>query len=162
MAMVNKTLLLGELLRVIEDDIANSKRLLEATQRLVNDAPGAMQSHSDTSRFQGGILANKQGGQLQEKQDALRSLNIFASSYKDVRSVKIELGAIFTLREDGTQDNFFLLPYGGGQEVIFNGEKYSVITFKSPLTSQLLGKKVGDRVRMTRGGMRVIDVVKIS
>lgn len=159
--MITKSELLAGLLEVVRSDIANGLRLLEATQTLVKDAPGAMQSHSDTSKFQGGILVNRQGEILQQKQEHLRLLSSFISTQGGTVFQKIEVGCAFTIDGDDGPNHFLLLPCFGGQEVVCNNRRYCVITIKSPISGQLIGKKVGERVRLTAGGRREVHVIEI-
>ncbi len=149
-------------LKAIEDDIANSKRLLEATQKMVNDAPGAMQSHSDTSRFQMSILAGRQDEFLFEKQKALRGLQAFVSTIGTSQCSEIKTGSVFTIKDGVDQNHYLLLPFGGGQEVDFEECKYCILTPKSPLTGQLLDKKKGDKVRLTIGGVRTVEIIELA
>jgi len=55
----------------IEKEIAKDEGTLAGLRQASIDAPGAMESHSDTNKFQSGSLANSVGLLIEEKYTAV-------------------------------------------------------------------------------------------
>jgi transcription elongation GreA/GreB family factor len=58
----------------------------------------------------------------------------------------IDLGALVEIEFPGAKEWFFLAPSGGGTEVQHEGTTVTVITPESPLGSQLIGSRVGEKI----------------
>ena len=67
-------------------------------------------------------------------------------------------------KENGRKNGYLLLEAsgGGGASVLYNGEKYMVITAESPLGKALMGKKAGDEVELKTSRLTRYAVESIS
>src|SRR5207249_280819 len=66
----------------------------------------------------------------------------------------IDLCALVELETKGIRSCYFIGPRAGGTEVTHEKKEVLVITPQSPLGQQLMGKKLGDRLRMEIGGSK--------
>lgn len=75
----------------------------------------------------------------------------------------IEIGALVELETDGETTFYFIGPRAGGTEVVQDKKEVLVITPQSPLGSQLIGKKQGERPQLVIAGRkqpaRVVSVL---
>ena len=66
----------------------------------------------------------------------------------------IDIGALVELEADGEKAFYFIGPRAGGTEVVQDRKEILVITPQSPLGSQLLAKKQGDRPQLVLAGRK--------
>jgi hypothetical protein len=146
MALINKQFLIQVVITKLTREIENLELSLGVTHQTINDAPGAMQSHSDTTRFQATNVVNEQSKTLLIKQQALRDLMFFASTHSYSQSDRVELGCVFSVTDGNEETYFILVPGVGGTEIEYNGVEYQVTTPAAPLPSHAMGKKQGDKI----------------
>lgn len=136
-----------------QEAIKKLEKTLEGIKREIIDAPGAMQSHSDTSKFQSGNIAAGVDGSLAQAKDALSwAQRLFA-----IQLDEIAAGCFFTVKGDETM-HFLLLPSGGGDSFQVDGNEVATISRQAPLVASLLGQKKGYSVTFRGRKIEVIDV----
>ncbi len=143
--VINKDVVLQQLIQIIRANLETLVASRDKTREMAIDAPGANQSHSDTSKFQ---LSNVRLG--------LESLRIETdNNASQLSRMKIEscsrvtLGAIFSLHETsgGSQDKYyFLVPAGGGESISIGDMTITSITPGTPIAKACLRKEEGDVV----------------
>ena len=142
---MNKAELFNLATKAIEAEIANGEKAMGSIRQESIDSPGAMQSHSDTNKFQAGHLANNLGTLIEAKH---RSLEEIKSLMKDAENKhdKVGIGSIVEVEDhnSGTHSWYFILPSGGGTEVDYDSKRITSITSTAPFTKCLIGKAVGD------------------
>ncbi|MFH1654332.1 MAG: GreA/GreB family elongation factor [Pseudomonadota bacterium] len=123
---------------------------LKAARQAAVDAPGAMQSHSDTTKFQMGILADNIAKTLEDKKLAIQELTMFAGRRAyHTSSVNIKLGSLVHVKtNDGEIKLYFILPAGSGTEIMDENRHFFVIGPSAPIAAVLLGKSEGDTVTL--------------
>ncbi len=143
---MDKKVILAGILKELEQQRMELQENLDTTKQAAVDAPGAMQSKSDTTKFQMNTLANAMRRSLTDKDQVIHALKDFsASQIKDHDTVQI--GAIVEVKEDnGQQLTYFSLTQGGGTEIHHAGKLITVVTPNAPISAFLLGKKKGDTV----------------
>lgn len=140
---MTKQELLHCIIEELSQEIANAEQNFKMTMQAAADAPGAMQSHSDTTKSQMSRLAEGIQRSINEKNQSLRTLrgmadeNSFSGSYEEVK-----IGSIVeVLSEHDERVSYFILPVGGGIKITDNKRVILTATPQAPLIAALLGKK---------------------
>ena len=160
-----KPAILEKVIELVSGKLKSLGESLNGTNNAINDAPGAMQSHSDTTRSQLTSVMNVAQKSFSDKSEELDLLKRFAS--KDITKIVItesQLGAIIILRKDNkTIENYFLLPGGSGTKVEYEGNQFICLTAVSPLGQALLKKVKGQffllKVGKVSQNVEVIDII---
>ena len=150
---MNKNNVVRALIDRVEAQKEEIEKSLREAQASIIDAPGPMQSHSDTTRYQKAILAGSAASSLREKTLALSALHqilaLDAGKYID----KVQVGTLVTLLdEEDVMENYIIVPHCGGISVEEGIESIVSITPESPLASELLGKARGQSVTFSASG----------
>ncbi len=151
---MDKRVLVSAIIEKLLGEKSQIEAGLAATNKGIDEAPGAMQSHSDTTKFQMNLVANTIARSLQEKEQAIFHLQSFVGTpLNQTATDSVRLGAVVELiTPDGAQKlAYAILPGGAGTDIDFEGWSLTVITPQSPLTRRFIGKKVGDKVEVTFG-----------
>lgn len=142
---MNKEALIGKVAVKIGNEVAELEEGAVSAHAASVDAPGAMQSHSDTSKFQNKVSEDNLVSILQQKKnqyDGVKSLEI-----PTVVS-EIQMGTCILAEDGDIEKRYFMLPGGAGIEVWDDEtlDSYMVITPEVPVGRALLGKKEGIKV----------------
>lgn len=150
-----KNLVLENLVNIREDLVKSRGEYKEAAK----DAPSAMQSHSDTSRFQFNTLAENIDIQIQKLDEAVVLIKELEG-----KSVKTEIGAFVAIKENNEKEHFYLVPEGvGGFEIRWGRLVIKVLAINSPIGKYLFGKKIGDKITMNLPARkREIEILEIK
>ncbi len=140
-------------IEVLRSKIKQNEEILNATQRDVNEAPSAMESHSDTSRYQFAILAQNQGAIINKFTEALYELEKFLENLPAQENKEIGYGSVVEIETDGKVSNYMLIPCEGlgGIEVQSDDKTYTLLSSDSPMATALKQKKVGDKFSLATG-----------
>ncbi|MBI5220874.1 MAG: GreA/GreB family elongation factor [Candidatus Liptonbacteria bacterium] len=170
---MNKQLVLKAILQKIREEEAELKRNLEDTRRAAQEAPGAMESHSDTTRAQMQVRAGELVTLIQDKELAIRELvrlQVQASGqthnlpladrprgeYGDAPAGEtIQPGSLVSVEREGKTAWHLVLNGSGGTVAEVDGQNVLVITPKAPLGRALLGKKAEDVAPLLIGGKEI-------
>jgi transcription elongation GreA/GreB family factor len=107
----------------------------------IDHAPGPMESHSDTTRFQVGQLVSNLSLQLEKLEKA--EVIMRGASNIDSGGI-ISIGSVAELDVDGKNTFIFIVPDGAGGLTVDGDVKISIVSEKSPMSLAILGKKMGD------------------
>lgn len=161
--MIDKKALLILIVQKVEEEILRMESTLGLVHSAINDAPGAMQSHSDTTRFQSSNVANEQTASLFARREALRTIYFFMSTMTMGKDEKIGHGSVVEIVDGDAVLHYFVLPDGGGEEVVLDGCLYIVTTPKAPLIQQLIGKGAGATAFVGLGSRsRLVEVKSVE
>jgi transcription elongation GreA/GreB family factor len=123
------------------------------------DAPGAMQSHSDTSRFQANVLADNMILQAQKIKTAINLIE----NLKIEKGEKIEVGSLVKIKDGGKLKYFYIVPEGvGGFVVNSDGIDIQVVSINSPIGKELFSKSVGKIEIKIAGNIKLIEILEIN
>ncbi|HEY6008695.1 MAG TPA: GreA/GreB family elongation factor [Geobacteraceae bacterium] len=116
----------------------------------------------ETLALEASYLAQGQANRAQEIKHALETYKQLTLQQFDDDSA-IRLTALVTLAgDDNTTRTVFIGPLEGGMRVIDHQTEIVVITPASPLGRDLIGKTVGDRVRIGAGtGGKEFEIVEV-
>ena len=157
-----------ELLQHVIKALIQSKKSAEqsfaVTKQAAIEAPGAMQSHSDTTKSQMGNFAEKVQESIIEKDHAINTLQTMARSDLSSDLSNIRIGSVAeVLTETNERETYFMLPVGGGIKVTDGNRTISVITPRAPLAIALIGKKQGETIKLQVGSrQRKLTIISIQ
>lgn len=138
---------------------------LETTRQAANDAPGAMQSHSDTTKYQMSQLAERIAESLRQREIAIRELVVFTDEGTHGEPAKrIELGSLVEVEvEGGEKKRYIILPAGSGIQITRDDFRILVVMPTAPIAAALLDKRQGDTVNVRLpAGNRTMRIVSIE
>ena len=155
--------LLQCVVETLKREIENAKQSLESTSKAATEAPGAMESHSDTTKSQMSRLADEMQRLISEKSLALHTLQSVAhSGLLSGAGEETQVGSVVeVLTERNGREFYFILPAGGGIEINDNDKIVCVVTPRAPLAVALIGKQQGQTVKV-RIGLQQHDLTIIS
>lgn len=158
---MNKKNLVEKLLTNLQKKAEELGSLFESTRQAAIAAPGAMQSKSDTTKFQMSRLADSllsSHQQIQRCVSALKEIDISKTCKV------IEIGAVAKVEEAKSESYYFILPPDcGGQSIELEGQEVIAIAVESPIAQALLNKKVGDVVNAkVPAGLRTFRIIEIE
>ncbi|MCL5012028.1 MAG: GreA/GreB family elongation factor [Patescibacteria group bacterium] len=114
---------------------------LHSAKQAAIEAPGAMQSHSDTTKFQMNALAGDLQQHMTEKELAIRTLKEYIEKPLPSNEVVTVGSLVQTTSGTNEQTLFFVLPEGNGVRFNYQNTLITIITPRSPLARALLQKK---------------------
>jgi hypothetical protein len=164
MENLSKKDILQKVIISLSESVKKAGQSLSLMNNDINDAPGAMQSHSDTTRFQLTSIVDGLEKSYQEKSKELELLNQFLQT--DFNNSKFDIsviGSVVTIKKSNNLlENYFIVPGGSGIKVDYNGKKIVCITPASPLGKAIIGKKKGQSFAYSIGGMsQNIEMIEI-
>ncbi len=131
--------------KIISKRRQNLNEALNKAKEARDSAPGAMESHSDTSRSQYEKLVGALEQQLKDLEETAKKINLSNKSFP-----LMEIGF------NGEKKKFILVPEGlGGEETA----EIRLLSENSPLGLQLAGKNIGDKFEFNS---QQIEILKIE
>lgn len=161
---MEKDYLKKELIKRYRVRLNETMESLASANRDINEAPGAMQSGSDTTKYQMTSVAN----------DLTRIAETLSGSIISIEGLKkntldiiIRAGSIVTIRRDDkpSVDLYFILPNEavGGEKIEIDGKFYFCINLQSPLGLSLLNKIKGDNVEIKTGNeTSILHIISVE
>jgi len=142
--MIKKEFVINEVIKVLEAKEIELDASIEQTLGQLKNAPTAMESHSDTSRFQLDIILQNLRKRKKDLTEYKRSLKNYNGEKSDTSSA----GSLILLEADKPY-LYLLLPSGAGfTEIKIESEEIIVLGLDTLLGGQLLGLKTGDCVSL--------------
>ncbi len=155
-AGVDKHMLLAALIAQVEAKLEEMRAGYVAARDAVLSSPHVMKSKREVFGQESAYLANALALNIQERELELRTLRGLRLPENPQRVI---LGCLIGLgpEEGDAAEFYFFLPVCGGMEVRAQGEGVvvRVITGGTPIARVLLGKSVGDEVRLPAAPPRV-------
>jgi transcription elongation GreA/GreB family factor len=160
---MTKQELLQCVINALSEGIKKAERSFATTRQAMIEAPGAMQSHSDTTKSQMSRLAEEIQRSINEKQFALYTLQrmVHAGLPPNVR--KVQVGAVVeVLNESKEKEFYFVLPVGGGIKVTDGDKIILVVTPAAPIVAAMIGKQKDQTVKLQVGShQRELTILNI-
>ncbi len=136
---MNKHLILEKVINLFNDKVSAVDAEIKEAREQVKNSPTAMESHSDTSRFQFSILLQnlqKRKDELMQVADQLTRITLETGKYA-------QIGSVVAL--DCGDPSYFLLPKGAGfLEFEIGSTKVIAIGVDTIWGKSLNGHKAGD------------------
>jgi transcription elongation GreA/GreB family factor len=149
--VISKRVIVRQIIEHLTEQLATLAGASRAMHADASDEQNKAEDKYDTRGLETAYLASSQARMATETEQAL-SVYQTLELRKFQENTPIDLTALVELESNGARALYFLGPTTGGVEIDHKGTEVLVITPESPLGQQLLGKKVGDRVKLqTRG-----------
>jgi transcription elongation GreA/GreB family factor len=156
---MDKKALLSLVIKEIEKEKERLGLSLKEAHQAAIDAPGAMQSKSDTTKFQMNLMVDRIKSSIAEKDNAVYLLKRISDSLSIIKEEVVGIGSLVNIeRLGGKHNTYFILPAGGGTSIEYEGKLITVISKNAPITSTLLNKKKGDVIGSDKEKLTVIDL----
>lgn len=145
---MNKATLLTWIVQTLENDMQVLRRAAQAAYEAATAEENIAENKYDTLGLEASYLATGQARRTAEIRQALLTYQqLLLRDYDD--SLGVQVSNLVTLEdEQGEQRLLFLGPEAAGLKIGEGDEQVTVITPRSPLGQQLLGKKVEDEVNL--------------
>lgn len=150
---MTKKVLVKRIIAQLQSEMELYEKAARASHAEATHEQSKAENKYDTRGLEASYLARGQSKQLAELEQAVEQfekLPLRAFGPAD----PIDLGALVELEMKGTHASYFIGPRAGGTEIQFQKQEVLVITPQSPLGQQLIGRKMGDRLRMEIGGSK--------
>lgn len=148
-----------KILRAVSDALAfalgHAEQGLSEVRQMSVDAPGAMQSHSDTTKYQMGVVADGIAAGIAELKNTIRE--ILALSVSDSPETLVLGSTAELVDKDGIRKLYFLFGSAGGTKFNVEGIDGTIITPASPIGQKLSGKARGEYVELREGAPAAIE-----
>lgn len=157
----SKIALRGELVALLEKDLATLERAQRATHEGATHEEAKPENDKDTRALEQSYLARGQASRVEELRTA-----VLECQRMTVRAFgpdePIAIGALVSVQDAESEEErtLWIAPHGGGSRI--GGGSVQVVTPKSPLGGALVGKHAGDDVEVQLGGrVRAMTVSEI-
>jgi hypothetical protein len=156
-----KKMILAELKGCVQQELAALKARMEGTKKRMIEAPGAMQSHHDTSKVETGWLMDGFGKQAVLLEGAMQTIEHLSSSLDrcDER-VRVTVGALIKMTgESGGAVYYLIINNGQGRKVQHDGIIVTAIDPSAAIASLLIGKEAGDIIVIKGKEMELSEII---
>ena len=150
---MNKRKLLETVIEKLRSDLALYHKAAGAARAEATDEQSMAEHKYDTRGLEASYLARGQSRHAAEIAEAVAYFeNLTLRDFADADS--IETGALVELHSGNETSIYFIGPRAGGTEIIYDEHEVLVITPESPLGSQLLGRKAGEKCMLELAGQK--------
>ena len=156
---VNKKAVIQKIIISLQSELETYTRAAKASHAEATAEENRAENKYDTRGLEASYLAAGQANKVVELEEAIRTFNDLEAKPFDNSS--IDVGALVELDQDGEKTFYFIGPSAGGTEVVEDDTEVLVITTQSPLGSQLVSKRQGEKLELTMAATKQ-DVLVIS
>ncbi|MDI9778843.1 MULTISPECIES: GreA/GreB family elongation factor [Pseudomonas] len=155
---MDKATLLTRIVAALETDMEVLRRAAQTAYEAATAEENIAENKYDTLGLEASYLATGQARRTAEIRQALLTYQqLRLREYDPARGVQVS--NLVTLEdEDGGQRLLFLGPEAAGLKIGEGDELVTVITSRSPLGQQLVGKKIDDEVKLGPQLFYIIDI----
>ena len=157
---MDKTKLIAHIREQLQKDLIPLKESARIAADAATNEESKPENEYDTRALEASYLAGAQSKRIIETEELLvifKHLEPKVFGSNDV----ISSTALVEVELNGKKSFFFILPKGGGVNIVFEGQRIQIITPNSPLGEALLGLKVGS-VAIVEKGDQVLEYEIIS
>ena len=156
---MDKPSLLTRIVTALETDMEVLRRAAQTAYETATAEENIAENKYDTLGLEASYLATGQARRTAEIRQALLIYQQLAlRDYDPARGIQI--GSLVTLEDEhGEQRMLFLGPEAAGLKIGEGAELVTVITPRSPLGQQLVGKKIDDEVSL---GVQAFFIIQIA
>jgi transcription elongation GreA/GreB family factor len=159
---VNKDTVLDLILAKLTEELELYRRAARSAHSEATDPHSKAENKYDTRGLEASYLARGQARQVAELEQSLHEFRALLGRHF-IPTAPIDVGALVELLAGKERSFYFIGPRAGGTEVEHEGHEITVMTPQSPLGSQLLGHKAGEKLKLEFGGAkREFRIVTVS
>lgn len=157
--MLNKTEILKTCMMNFQKQVEELEKAAKSSASLATDAEHRAKSKYETFSLETSYLARGQAKRVVEMRETLSLLNSMElKTFR--RDAEIQLGALVKVRDaSGTENLYFIVPSGGGEEILIEGQDVLLVTPHSPVARALLKKRTGQTASF---GNKTLNIMEIS
>jgi transcription elongation GreA/GreB family factor len=159
---MDKKLVLEKIRAKLAEELQLLTQAADAAHDAATNDESKAEDQYDTRGLEASYLA---GAQAQRAADVMKTLTLY-HSLKPVSfgpNDRVAATALVELELNGKKNFYFVAPYGGSMTLEVDGAGVQVITAKSPLGEELIGRKKGDSVEVeARNGIRTYVIKSIQ
>jgi transcription elongation GreA/GreB family factor len=149
---IDKQELLRKVIAQVEETLRRLGSGYAVAKQATLDSPHVMKSKREVTGIEASYLANALAENIQEREFWLRTLKQVRLPEAPERAA---LGCVVGIgRPEGpVERRYFILPVGGGLEILSEDGMKSVrvVTPETPVAQALIGRSVGDEVKLQQG-----------
>lgn len=128
----------------LEKELAAASHAARESADEATDDESRPENKYDTHALETSYVASAQAHYAKDLKTALQAYHNL--SLPDTPSERVALGSLVSVLGPNGSERFFIGPAHGGLEIEAEDGPITVLTPKSPLGAQLIGKGIGDRV----------------
>ncbi|AIZ33550.1 GreA/GreB family elongation factor [Pseudomonas sp. K1(2024)] len=156
---MDKACLLAHIIERLEHDSEVLRRAAQTAYETATAEENIAENKYDTLGLEASYLATGQARRTAEIRQALVSYQqLLLRDYDPVRGIQVS-NRVTLEDEQGTRQCLFLGPEGAGLKIGEGDAQVTVITPRSPLGLQLLGKRLDDEVTLMLAGTAQVQCV---
>jgi transcription elongation GreA/GreB family factor len=159
---LNKRAIIKKIIARLTDELEIYFRAAKFSRAEATHESSKAESKYDTRGLEASYLARGQSKQAAEIEAAIAEFEKLPVK-KFADDEPIGLGALVELETGGENLFYFIGPRAGGTEILHEKKEILVLTPRSPLGEQLMGKKSADKLQLKLGGeMRAAEIVSVG
>ena len=157
-----KKQLIDAIIQHLQTEFSNIEKAARAAHEAATNPESQAEDSHDTRGIEASYLAGAQAKRAEDLQKQIQLIQLLPVKDFTDRDA-IGLGACVELSQKGQISFCFLVPQGGGVQLVVAGKKLQLITPQSPMGEELLGRKKGDSVEVeSKLGIREYQVVGLT
>jgi transcription elongation GreA/GreB family factor len=150
---MDKQLLLEKIIEKLLEEADLYMKAARAAHAEATHEQSKAENKYDTRGLEASYLARGQSKQAAEIELSIKEYRkLPARKFTDADA--IDVGAYFELQGRNETNCYFLGPRAGGTEIEMGKKEITVITPQSPLGAQLIGHKLGEKLKIEMGGQK--------
>lgn len=159
---MDKKKLIAQLIETTKFNLQAAQEAAQNTYDIATNEESKAENKYDTRGLEASYLAGAQAERVSDIKATLASYESANIKSFNAES-KIALTAIVEISQNDKNILILLMSKGGGQTINFENKQIQIITPDSPLGKSLIGKEVGDIVRISAGSKnREYEIINIS
>jgi len=156
MNRLNKKELLDNLIYQLERKAKIMTTAAEGARQDSINAEGRMQTRYGSEKEESGYLADGFNLRKSEIKEGIARLEKFQLPENPDKIVN---GVFVQVKENGDFDNYFILPYGGGETLKTEKREVTVLSPISPIAKAMLNKRIGESFDFGRGNYTIEGIL---
>ena len=157
---MNKQDIISNVIEMLGGDLMEVERNIQNLHVTANEAEGRMQSRYESQKSEVQMMASD----MEVTKTALHNAILFLKNLQPGDSfLWVAPGSLIETEQDGTAQWYFMVPFGGGKNIVSSETTVKTITPDSKIGSALQGGKPGDSIAVSLpAGEKHISIVNIS
>ena len=154
-------MIIEEVILTLRGHVDEAKRLFDSAREQAIKAPSRMESRYDSTREELSWKAEQLGAGLNTMRSLLHELQSMALQRTHASGI-VTVGSAVSVRPLGCEgsicDTYFIVPFGGGFDVQYEGKTVFVVSQDAPVAQVILGKGLKDICRVGETDMEIVSI----